>query len=338
MKTAICKKCGEEKVLTSEFWHKRKETKYGFRRDCKVCVLEEKKEYYKKNCDVIIIKNKKYRKNKNKNKVKRKDYYIKNNGKVTSAICKICGEIKILTEEFWYKAKTCKHGFSGSCKVCTNERQSNNSRKTKKERAIKSKEHYENNKDRILIKQNKYLNSPSKFKPYKHKLFADEIKKSSDGLLLVRCKNSNCNKQFIPINNQVRQRIQAINGNIPGESHFYCCDECKKSCVLYRTQVKTLIKQDELNAGVYKDHIHEGFYTQSQLSIWSEEVKRQHNFICEICGQTNDLTAHHIKPKSEYPEEALDPSNGICLCKNCHYQYGHSQNGCKTGQLRKCKV
>jgi hypothetical protein len=39
---------------------------------------------------------------------------------------------------------------------------------------------------------------------------------------------------------------------------------------------------------------------------------------CLRCGSTEELHAHHILPKSQYPELKRNPSNGITLCANCH--------------------
>ena len=35
---------------------------------------------------------------------------------------------------------------------------------------------------------------------------------------------------------------------------------------------------------------------------------------CRACGETIPLHAHHIKPRSTYPELALKLDNGITLC------------------------
>jgi len=54
------------------------------------------------------------------------------------------------------------------------------------------------------------------------------------------------------------------------------------------------------------------------LEEWSKEVKKIFDNRCAICGSAKDLEAHHIYPKSKYPQIALDIRNGVCLCRKCH--------------------
>lgn len=51
---------------------------------------------------------------------------------------------------------------------------------------------------------------------------------------------------------------------------------------------------------------------------WTREVKKRDGNTCRVCGETINLHAHHIKPRSKYPELALELDNGITLCGNCH--------------------
>lgn len=53
------------------------------------------------------------------------------------------------------------------------------------------------------------------------------------------------------------------------------------------------------------------------LSAWSLQV-RTIQPKCMTCGSTEDLHAHHIAPKIDYPELALLLLNGITLCEDCH--------------------
>jgi len=55
---------------------------------------------------------------------------------------------------------------------------------------------------------------------------------------------------------------------------------------------------------------------------WAIRVKKRAGWKCEWCGLTiaeikrlgGELHAAHIKPRSEWPEDALDDSNGKALC------------------------
>lgn len=39
---------------------------------------------------------------------------------------------------------------------------------------------------------------------------------------------------------------------------------------------------------------------------------------CKACKCSSELEAHHILPKSEFPNLIHDVDNGVCLCKACH--------------------
>lgn len=55
----------------------------------------------------------------------------------------------------------------------------------------------------------------------------------------------------------------------------------------------------------------------SGLGTWSRKARRKTPY-CEICNSRSDLHAHHIKPKCLFPELALDLSNAMVLCYECH--------------------
>ena len=69
----------------------------------------------------------------------------------------------------------------------------------------------------------------------------------------------------------------------------------------------------EENAGL--DHERRIF--MSKLAEWARSVKCRDGK-CMHCGSLEDLHAHHIRPKSAYPELILDVENGIALCYRCH--------------------
>jgi hypothetical protein len=79
MKTKTCSKCGEEKPNTSEFFHKRKETKDGLRKDCKICAGKRVKKHREENRDKCLQYSRDYYKeNKDKVLAGQKTYYKKN--------------------------------------------------------------------------------------------------------------------------------------------------------------------------------------------------------------------------------------------------------------------
>ena len=53
---------------------------------------------------------------------------------------------------------------------------------------------------------------------------------------------------------------------------------------------------------------------------WRRSVLRRDNYCCPICGSKKLLCAHHKKSFTEHSRFRLDVSNGITLCKKCHYE------------------
>jgi len=140
-------------------------------------------------------------------------------------------------------------------------------------------------------------------------------------LLQVKCTNNSCKEWFTPKRTSVCDRINSIKFNyVYGESRFYCCDECKNSCSIYGQ-----ILYPKSSNMVVKE------YTSYELHVWSSEVLKRANYVCEYCNKSAKY-AHHIRPKKLEPFFALDPDYGISCCKECHYKYGHKEE-CSTGNL-----
>lgn len=76
---------------------------------------------------------------------------------------------------------------------------------------------------------------------------------------------------------------------------------------------------------------------------WRKDVKERDNYMCQSCGSNDKLHAHHIKPKSAFPNLRHDLSNGITLCYTCHLEEhrnmktnsikGHSRDGITRADL-----
>jgi len=58
------------------------------------------------------------------------------------------------------------------------------------------------------------------------------------------------------------------------------------------------------------------------LTKWAKKVYKKYNNTCVRCGYRAGgnlmLEAHHIYPKSRFPQKVYKVSNGICLCEICH--------------------
>lgn len=79
----ICIKCGRELELNSNNFFKRKDSKDGFRNECKSCKKEIRTSYYEENKEKILTQAKGYQeKNKEKIKVRSKEYREENKEKI----------------------------------------------------------------------------------------------------------------------------------------------------------------------------------------------------------------------------------------------------------------
>ena len=143
------------------------------------------------------------------------------------------------------------------------------------------------------------------------------------GIKLLGVKCTKCDKWFVPKCSSVKNRVNSIYGISRGENRFYCSEICKNSCNIFNKQPAIAFNLKQKNI--------ESFYTKSELSVWSQEVISRANHKCEICGDKAEH-AHHIQPKKLEPFFALDPENGLAVCKNCHNKYGHTGE-CGTGAL-----
>ena len=57
------------------------------------------------------------------------------------------------------------------------------------------------------------------------------------------------------------------------------------------------------------------------LTKWSKQIKERDNYTCARCNTVatgNFINAHHVVPKEYFPDQVLDISNGITLCRSCH--------------------
>lgn len=158
------------------------------------------------------------------------------------------------------------------------------------------------------------------FDTYAKQLLSIDEVRNVCGVLEVKC--SLCLQWFVPKRTQVIQRVQFIKGNVDRENRFYCSDKCKTECpVFYKHKYQA-------GHNVRKSR---NITDVGELKLWSQEVLKRANYTCEICGESAEH-AHHIQPKKLVPGLALDPENGLALCKKCHYKYGH-RDGCSTGNL-----
>lgn len=77
-----------------------------------------------------------------------------------------------------------------------------------------------------------------------------------------------------------------------------------------------------------KEHIDETrqFYSSPEWNLIRKQVIKEKGRICSECGvymkNSNDVTVDHIRPRSKYPDLALDKQNLRVLCRSCNSSKG----------------
>jgi len=159
----------------------------------------------------------------------------------------------------------------------------------------------------------------------------EELKEDKNKNILGHCKNHNCenskekNGWFILSTLQLLHRILVIySPNGFGESNFYCSNECKYECPLYRLRTDPH-QNNEIP------------YTQEEYKQFRQFVLKRDNYECQYCGEKAEHV-HHEKPQKLEPFFSLDPDFAWSCCEKCHYKYGHNGD-CSTGKLanKSCK-
>jgi len=144
------------------------------------------------------------------------------------------------------------------------------------------------------------------------------------GLILFKVECKKCGSLFVPTGSQARSRVDAIKETVRAQNNFYCSEECKENCSIFR-----------------QHKFPKGYIPSSNRPYvdpyWRKSVLERDNFECQICGSKENLNCHHIYPAVEYPILANDIDNGITLCESCHYQKAHSDDSCKTANIGRCK-
>lgn len=78
------------------------------------------------------------------------------------------------------------------------------------------------------------------------------------------------------------------------------------------------------------DYSNRSIRRSEKYRFWRISVFERDGYACQECGLRGVyLQAHHIKPFSLYPDLRLDISNGITLCKSCHYKKPKGKELCR---------
>lgn len=133
----------------------------------------------------------------------------------------------------------------------------------------------------------------------------------------VRCKF--CGEWFTPGQRQLDHRISELeHPQGDGGSYFYCSKQCQNKCPVFGLHTNMNLEKSLLPS-------------MRELQTWSDHVIKRDGE-CQLCGTREKLHAHHIKPKMTHPFFALDPDNGVTLCKSCHHSLHTGE--CSTTQIR----
>ncbi len=258
--------------------------------------------------------------------------------------CNVCGKFK--SWDNFYKNRCTKTGYVSKCKDCHNP----NRRKYKFKiiiddvgRTCTSCGKYKkwnmfNNMKRQVSGKNpvcrectkkrkkEYHHSPAVYSSHAYKLInvVEQPRETKNGLLEVRCANSDCRQYFVPSTLQVLARIKALNGKTAGEANLYCSDECKYTCSTF--------KQRKTPKGFKKSRKREC------LPEIRKMVLERDNYTCQYCHNKfdeKDLEAHHENPVACSPMGQADICDIKTACKWCHKDKHKEGTGMGYGELAK---
>jgi hypothetical protein len=164
-----------------------------------------------------------------------------------------------------------------------------------------------------------------KYDTYAHQIeWCEEVRRNKEDRNILEVQCFKCGKWYVSTVYQIRNRIDALNSEKGGVSHFYCSDTCKHTCSVFYKTAKSLMKQDAINAGRLNwQHLNREVQPElRQLVIEADGYK------CVKCNSTEDsLHCHHIYPVSMDPLESADVNNCMMVCKDCHIEI-HQKDGC----------
>jgi len=94
--------------------------------------------------------------------------------------------------------------------------------------------------------------------------------------------------------------------------HNFCSVTCKGE--FFRGE-----KNPAWKDGKYSSTFSKWIMNQSDYDDWRDQVLERDNYTCQITGRYDvPLQAHHVKPKAEYQDIALDVDNGLTVSEEAH--------------------
>jgi len=183
------------------------------------------------------------------------------------------------------------------------------------------KNHYESSDEYKRKRNEKKYGQTKRAKEYQ----SNYHKKNRDNLLLkMRERRENLTPEQIE-KERLRNKQRTDNGEFKNDNKTpEAIEKDKLYGAIWRKNNPTYQSDWAKNnpVSIYKSakkyaEKHSSFYTKMDLKAWGGVIKHIWNN-CIICGSTEKLEAHHVKPRAQFPELALEIDNGITLCKKCH--------------------
>ena len=97
---------------------------------------------------------------------------------------------------------------------------------------------------------------------------------------------------------------------------------------LYLPQLEVTHQKGELSPRWKGGALRNGLFRNTyQYKDWHDEVLSRDNYTCQCCGDRNgnghnvEFHVHHIFNFADNDDKRYDVDNGICLCRDCHYEF-----------------
>jgi hypothetical protein len=90
---------------------------------------------------------------------------------------------------------------------------------------------------------------------------------------------------------------------------------------LVERDVEALDSQDiatDLLGDTFEPKLSKSERKSPEYKKFVKAVLERDHYTCQYCGATENHQVHHMVPYSKYSELALDKSNGLTLCEDCH--------------------
>lgn len=142
----------------------------------------------------------------------------------------------------------------------------------------------------------------------------------SDGELLVKCKL--CGKMFAPLLQAVFSRIKALNTIGFGECSFYCSNDCKYNCDVYRKRTDISILAQQINNYEAKVKLARNCQLQSKSTLRQIQIDMCGYTFCEKCGKgVDNPELHHTIEVAKDPAGSITPAGHMLVCEDCHKEF-----------------